>query len=1235
VNDPADWEILARAAGRRTLGLALASDLHYVQPPMRSSGGVRAALGHDGVDAELLRRELLRPDLLRPDLLRPELLRPHRARSSLFGDDAFGRRAPAASGAFHVELRVGGGHGALAGGCSHCAQVFGPCVHVTILAVDLCRSAPLRSALFGGQSTAEAAARAPGVRAALRAELDFDRALAAWVSPSADALAVEIAASPFAEGEVDVGRAYGDRREETHAPSLSVVVRRAGERKLLAAREITPPLRFGGRDRRVLEHTRDRGTGRKAAYAVGTDASLVIEAMRAHGGIFAAGYKGLLDFRSSVVRPTLALGRAGGAGPRDGGAGEDTGEDAGVEAPSIDALTAFWAADDGATRIAFEDSVFFPGPFGYVWTRAGAIYPVARDVDPDFARQLAEAPVLLVPLGKLQDAGARLLRATRGRGVVLPTHEAFGLPPLETPRMVLRLAGEPLDITGELVAIYRARTVCLVGSDFAGAPPGGVSEDGRDLEYEVRARRHVERAGLVSRGPGDEGLPVERLALAGEEAVIFWQSGLVALRAADDPRVEVELSERLARVRVGPPLSGRVHIALEGDWLDTRLAFASADLPVELDAIRAALARKHRWVALSDGTLSRISAAIESLADEAAEVMDSEAHARLPVHQLGRLDRWIEENDGTVDARVEVLRRRLRALAVAAEPDMPRGFRATLRPYQRLGLAWLQFLQALGAGGILADDMGLGKTIMALAFLLRRKQSEGAAPNLVVCPTSVATNWLREAKRFAPGLRMLLLHGPARDPGAITRHDIVVTTYALLRRDLDVLRAIRFRCVVLDEAQNIKNADSATARAANRLDASMRLALSGTPVENRLRELWSLSSFVNPGILGTSRAFETRFERPIATDRTSPVAAELRAIVRPFLLRRTKDDVLPDLPPKIEVDRVVTLHDSDKRMYDALAHTLRASVARDIEKRGMGQSSLSVFTALTRLRQMACDPRLVDASLGVTAGAGPSAKRGAFLDLVRELVAEGRRALVFSQFVQLLTLWRRDLDAEEIAYEYLDGSTTRRDEAIARFQDGTAPLFLISLKAGGAGLNLTAADTVIHCDPWWNPAVEDQATDRAHRIGQAKQVTVVRLIARGTIEEKILSLKAKKRELTKAVIGDDARALEGLTEEDVRTLLGDAADEGDDDTTDRDAADAPPRASPADALATARRVLDPEFHVLVEQAREWLATTGRPEAQLAATVDIPTAYAARLARGEPFPCSRAVADRIRRNLRAY
>ncbi len=1176
--DSLDRPLLRRLVSRRALEIAFASRLRYVRPPTRG----------DGIDAAVY---------------------------ATLGDEIADDRAAVGPDVFRVELRIADGNSTLLGECSRCAQTFGPCPHVAVLAVDLACSSELRSALASGASTTGAAERAPDVRFAVDAELRFDGALGAWLASTTEGTRVEISASPFAEVDPYVGRAYGDRLDPASTRVLSVVVRRVGERKLLSSREIVPQSRerilFGARDRHVLEYTRDRASGKKAVYAIGVEASLTIEAMRVHGGVFADGYKGLLNFRTAVVRPTIALLPSGAPGSK---------------AP-FDALSAQWVADEWATTIPFADSVFFPGPFPFVWTKSGSIYRVARDVDLDLACQLERASVLVVPQGKLRDAGARLLRAARGRGIALPAHETFGLPSIETPQIVLRLAGEPLDVTGELVAVYRAREVSLFPADGVG------SEDGRDLEYEARARAKVEAAGIVSVGPDeDAGVDDTRIAASDEGAIAFWQEGLLGLRAATDPSIDVQLSQRLAKVRVGAPLTGRVHVVLEGNWLNTKLEFRSSDLPVEMDAIRTALLRKKRWVALSDGTLSRISSSLEALTEEAVEVMDG-SEGRLPAHQLGRLDRWVEENDGRIDAAVDALRSRLRALAVAAEPDMPVGLEGTLRPYQRLGLAWLQFLQALGAGGILADDMGLGKTITTLAFLLRRKEVEGPAPSLVVCPTSVATNWVREAARFTPGLRVLLYHGSKRDRAAtpIAEADIVVTTYALLRRDLDTLSAIPFRCAVLDEAQNIKNSDSATTRAAGKLDASMRLALSGTPIENRLRELWSLASFANPGILGTARAFETRFERPISTDRGSAVAAELRAVVRPFLLRRTKDDVLRELPPKTEIDRMVTLKGADKRMYDALAHALRASVAKDIEKRG-GLGSLSVFTALTRLRQMACDPRLVDARLEHEGA--ESAKREAFLELVRELVAEGRRALVFSQFVQLLTLWRRDLDQEKIAYEYLDGRTTKRDEVVARFQEGTAPLFLISLKAGGAGLNLTGADTVIHCDPWWNPAVEDQATDRAYRIGQGKPVTVVRLIARGTIEEKMLSLKAKKRELTQVVIGDDARALEGLTEEDVRALLGSAeVDQEVDDEDDEN--DGAPKRLPTDVLATATRVNDPDFDALVVEVQWWLASTGSFANELASIADIPLPIAKSLANGEPFPCSRGAAEKIRARLRAW
>ncbi|MGD0525532.1 MAG: SNF2-related protein [Polyangiaceae bacterium] len=730
-----DRALLRRLVSRRTLDGALASRLGYLRPPVLLDGGhfvVRAVLG----DAEL---------------------------------------------DYRVVVRIADGNSTLTGECSRCSQTFGPCVHVAILAVDLACSAELRRALLAGEGTAAIVARAPELRFAVDAEVRFDGALAAWIAPTADGTPVEIAASPFAEVDPHVGRGYGDRVDRGETRILSVVVRRAGERKLLGPREIVPPSDFGARDRRVLEHTRDRGSGKKTVHAIGVEASLAIEAMRLHGGVFAEGFKGRLDFRAAMVRPSIALVPAGAGGS------------------PFDALAASWLAEDGATPIPFATSAFFPGPFPFVWTPTGAIYRVARDVDLDLAAQLARSSVILVPPGRLRDAGSRLLRAARGRGVAMPAHEIFGLPPTETPDFVLRLWGEPLAVVGELVAVYPAREVLLYPVDGVG------SEDGRDLDEEARARAHVEAAGVVRGRSGDEDGEAEddasaEVGVSDEDAVAFWQHGLTALRSATSPSIDVRLSENLARVRVGPPLTGRVHVALEGNWLDTRLEFAAGELTVELGAVRAALAGKRRWVALSDGTLSRITSSLEALVDEAAEVMPGEV-ARLPAHQLGRLDRWIEENDGRMDVAVEGLRRRLRT-----NP----GILGTVRGFETR----FERPIATDRGSPLAGRL---RAVMR-PFLLRRKEAEGPAPSLVVCPTSVATNWVREAARFTPGLRVTLHHGPSRERSAapLADSDVVVTTYALLRRDVEALAAIRFRCVVLDEAQNIKNADAATTRAAGR-----------------------------------------------------------------------------------------------------------------------------------------------------------------------------------------------------------------------------------------------------------------------------------------------------------------------------------------------------------------------------------------------------------------------------------
>ena len=441
--------------------------------------------------------------------------------------------------------------------------------------------------------------------------------------------------------------------------------------------------------------------------------------------------------------------------------------------------------------------------------------------------------------------------------------------------------------------------------------------------------------------------------------------------------------------------------------------------------------------------------------------------------------------------------------------------------------------------------MGLGKTVQAIALLLAVKaadeKSESTRPfkALIVAPTSVVTNWLREMDKFAPSLKHALWHGGDRKEreDELKDADVVVTSYALLRRDEELLSKLDLRYAILDEAQQIKNPLSATARAAKRLRADRRLALSGTPIENRLSEIWSIFDFVSPGLLGPLDKFEERYSRPIdAGDQKA--AARLRATIHPFILRRTKSEVAKDLPEKIESDQICELTGEQGALYAGVLKEVRAQVLGDVERQGLAKSQIQILAGLTRLRQAACDPRLLNLPREFTDD--DSGKLGALRDLIQTSIAGGHRALVFSQFVSMLTIIRRAMEEDGVAYEYLDGSTKDRAERVDNFQreDGP-PVFLISLKAGGSGLNLTAADTVIHFDPWWNPAVEDQATDRAHRIGQTRVVTTYRLIARGTIEEKILELGGKKRELVGAVLSEDAGGAKKLTKTDLEELFRD------------------------------------------------------------------------------------------------
>ena len=472
------------------------------------------------------------------------------------------------------------------------------------------------------------------------------------------------------------------------------------------------------------------------------------------------------------------------------------------------------------------------------------------------------------------------------------------------------------------------------------------------------------------------------------------------------------------------------------------------------------------------------------------------------------------------------------------EIPLPKGIKAEFRDYQKKGFNWLWFLYSYGLNGILADDMGLGKTLQALTLLQKAKEADGKAPSLVICPTSVVFNWEAEIDKFAPTLKRLNLTGSARKDyfKHIKDYDVIITSYALLRRDIDQLKHTEFRSIILDESQNIKNYESLTAQSAKQLTASHRLALSGTPIENRLSELWSAFDFLMPGFMYDIDEFNYRYAVPIQEKGDRTVEHRLKKQIYPFILRRMKRDIAKDLPDKIENIAYCKMTPEQKDFYLDVLDSTKQEIFDKINADGFEKSKMSVFSALLRLRQVCCHPRLYDKEGKM--GNIESGKFEHLKEMLEEIISEGHRILLFSQFVQMLDIVKDWFDKTGIKYEYLTGSTKDRQTVVNNFNDNPSiPVFLISLKAGGTGLNLTGADYVIHYDPWWNPAVEDQATDRAHRIGQTKNVFVYRLITKGSVEEKIMKLKERKKDLLDSVISTDRNVGKTITFEDIKDIL--------------------------------------------------------------------------------------------------
>ena len=607
---------------------------------------------------------------------------------------------------------------------------------------------------------------------------------------------------------------------------------------------------------------------------------------------------------------------------------------------------------------------------------------------------------------------------------------------------------------------------------------------------------------------------------------------------------EVLLSDRLrdVNVRQSPNLS--VRASVKSNLLDVELGASGLSERELLDYLDG-WKRKQKYVRLSTGDIVRIGENLH-VAEELAAGLGVEVEdlvggcgAGLPSSRALLVDALLEHAEGVRLSRNAGFRSIVRDFDTYADADIevPSELRAELRGYQEDGFRWLGTLERFGFGGILADDMGLGKTLQVIAHIHARKEAGAAGPTLVVCPASLVYNWVSEIGRFAPSLDAVAVVGSktARTAqiGGAGERDVLITSYDLLRRDVEAYSGHRFARVVLDEAQYIKNPKAQVTKCAKCLDADVRFALTGTPIENRLQELWSIFEFLMPGYLGSREQFAKRYESPVEANEHES-ASLLRCAIGPFVLRRLKSEVLADLPEKTESVVYAQMEGKQRKLYLACQDRLALQV-QHLGDKEIKKEKLKVLAELTKLRQVCCDPSLYFEDYD-----GGSAKLETCMELVSQAVDSGHKVLLFSQFTSMLEIIGKRLGAEKLSYLTLTGSTSKeeRERLVRRFQAGEADVFLISLKAGGVGLNLTAADVVIHYDPWWNTAAQDQATDRAHRIGQRRDVNVFKLIAKDTIEERILQMQEAKRGLAESVLSGEGVKSALLSRDDILALLG-------------------------------------------------------------------------------------------------
>ncbi|MBU1002916.1 MAG: DEAD/DEAH box helicase [Proteobacteria bacterium] len=790
------------------------------------------------------------------------------------------------------------------------------------------------------------------------------------------------------------------------------------------------------------------------------------------------------------------------------------------------------------------EEVFFYGrtPIWVCWKQA--FYPVQTSLSPELIMEMAEAPPI-IPHGEISEFLDRVwtkLPASdlHNQDQFLEKMKPIFVPAEHKPKLYL-------DEEGSLLTL---RISNVYETEHGEAILSGPNPDLQTGSYQYGGKSY-----LVLRAQEAEGELTQQLVdmnfqprnnenwfLEPEEAIAFLLDSYPQLLE----KYRIYGEKNLARYKVRlttPVIVAEVETEENQKWFNLELAVDYDGQRVPIDKIWEAWTSGKRYVQLKDGTytslpeswLNKLGHKLKAMGLDPGEPPKAEYKQ----FEAPLLDRILEDlPDAKVDSFWESLRSKIHSFEQIETLPVPKGLNAELRPYQAQGLSFLNFLKEYGFGGILADEMGLGKTVQTLSFLQHMHERGHDGPNLIVVPTSVLPNWEREAIKFVPELNRLTIYGSRRDNlfKQIKGSQLVMTTYALLRRDLEELQKYEFNSIILDEAQNIKNPNTITARSVRQLDSKLRICLSGTPIENNLFELWSLFEFLMPGFLGSQHSFQRGIIKPIK-DGDEETLDYLRARVKPFILRRTKSEVAKDLPPKIENVQYCALADEQMELYSLLAKKLKDQILKDVDDKGMAKSQMSILDALLKLRQICCHPRLLKLNIPGVSTNLPSGKFDAFKDMVTDIIEEGHKVLVFSQFVQMLHIIRSWLQISNIPFSYLDGASKDRFEQVDNFNNNPdIPIFLISLKAGGTGLNLTSADYVIHYDPWWNPAVESQATDRTHRIGQTRQVFSYKMICQNTVEEKILQLQDMKRGVAESIIpGKDT--WKSLTRDDLEMLF--------------------------------------------------------------------------------------------------